>query len=406
MHIVLYTPAWPPATHHNGIITYVYWLREGLRAMGHRVTVLTGLLDRAEPGVVLIAPRPRRSLIDRVAGRLLGRRPTVFDGGRDDLGPALARLDAIDPIDVVEMEESFGWAADVGERTGLPVVAKLHGPAFLHLVEEELATPLGQERVRREGEALARLPVLISPSRCHLRNTIARYRLEPVIAEHVVNPLGLADDTPLWTLAGCDRHTVLFVGRFDKVKGGDLAVLAFQQLLRSRPQARLVFVGPDYGMIQPDGSLVAFRAFVAHLADPALDAAIDYRGRLPPGEIATLRTRALCTLVVSRVENQAYTVLEAMLQGCPLVCTDNSGTSEMIEHDATGLLAASESPADIAAQIERLLDAPELAARLGAAARRHAIQVHAPEAVAAQNVSVYERAIAVHAQAAGRRRAA
>ena len=406
MHVVLFTPAWPPATRHNGIVTYVHWLREGLRAMGHRVTVVTGLLDRAEPGVVLIAPRPRRSLMDRIAGRVLGKRPTIFEGGRDEIAPALAKLNAIDPIDVVEMEESFGWAADVGERTGLPVVAKLHGPAFLHLVEEELATPFGQERVRREGDALARLPFLISPSRCHLRNTIARYRLAPAIAEHVVNPLGLADDAPLWTLAGCDRHTILFVGRFDKVKGGDLAVLAFQQLLRSRPQARMVFVGPDYGMIQRDGSLVAFREFVARLADPALEAALDYRGRLPPEQIAALRTRALCTLVVSRVENQAYTVLEAMLQGCPLVCTDNSGTSEMIEHGATGLLAASDSPADIAAQIQRLLDAPELAEQIGAAARRHAMEMHAPDVVAARNVSVYERAIALHAQSAGRRRAA
>ena len=113
-----------------------------------------------------------------------------------------------------------------------------------------------------------------------------------------------------------------------------------------------------------------------------------------------------CTLVVSRVENQAYTVLEAMLQGCPLVCTDNSGTSEMIEHETTGLLAASDSPADIAAQIQRLLDAPELAEQIGAAARRHAMEMHAPDVVAARNVSVYERAIALHAQSAGRRRAA
>ena len=41
---------------------------------------------------------------------------------------------------------------------------------------------------------------------------------------------------------------------FDKKPPLDV-VLAFQQLLRARPQVRMVFVGPDYGMIQPDGSL-------------------------------------------------------------------------------------------------------------------------------------------------------
>jgi glycosyltransferase involved in cell wall biosynthesis len=266
------------------------------------------------------------------------------------------------------------------------------------MVEEELATPFGQERVRREGESLARLPFIVSPSRCHLGNTIARYRLKPQIAEHVVNPLALDADAPLWRLDGCDRHTVLFVGRFDKVKGGDLVILAFQHLLRARPDMRLVFVGPDRGLIQADGSRVGLRDFVSGLADPALAAAIDYRGPLAPEQIGPLRTRALCVLVASRVENQAYTVLEAMQQGCPLVCTDNSGTSEMIEHGVTGLLATSDSPSDIALQLQRLVDSPGLAQALGAAARQHALAVHAPAIVAARNVSVYERAIAIHEQ--------
>lgn len=403
MHVVLYSPAWPPTTRHNGIVTYVRWLRAGLQELGHRVTILTSLLDRAEPGVVLITPRQRRSVSARTLDRVLGKRSTIFDSGRDELAPALLKLHATDSIDVVEMEETFGWAADVGDLTGLTIVAKLHGPAFLHLVEEELATSFGRERVRREGDALLRLPFLISPSRCHLRDTISRYRLQPAIAEHVVNPLGLDDQTPLWTLEGCERNTVVFVGRFDKVKGGDLAVLGFQQLLRARPQSRLVFVGPDYGLIQSDGSLVTFREFLSRLGDPALDAAVDYRGRLPPDQIALLRTRAVCTFIASRVENQAYTVLEAMLQGCPMVCSDNSGTSEMIEDGVTGLFAASDSAVGLAVSLQRLVDTPELAQRLGAAARRRALDEHAPAVVAARNVAVYDRAIAHQAlPAAGR----
>jgi glycosyltransferase involved in cell wall biosynthesis len=70
----------------------------------------------------------------------------------------------------------------------------------------------------------------------------------------------------------------------------------------------------------------------------------------------------------------------------------------MIEHGVTGLLATSDSPADIALQLQRLVDAPELAQALGAAARRHALAMHAPAVVAARNVAVYERAIAIHAR--------
>jgi glycosyltransferase involved in cell wall biosynthesis len=398
MHVALYSPAWPPATHHNGIVTYVRWLRDGLRQLDHRVTVATSMLDEPESGVILIPEAPRPGRYASFAARLRGQTPVVFDGGRRAIAPVLARLHAKTPVDVIEMEETFGWAADVRTGTSLPLVVKLHGPAFLHLVQEELATPFGRERVKREGEALARLPFIISPSRCHLRDTLARYRLKPAIAEHVVNPLALGADAPLWRLDGCDRDTVLFVGRFDKVKGGDLVILAFQQLLRARRRMRLVFVGPDRGLIQSDGARIGFRDFIAGLADPVLAAAIDFRGVLPPQDIGPLRTRALCVLVASRVENQAYTVLEAMLQGCPLVCTDNSGTSEMIEHEVTGLLATSDSPADIAAQLQRFVDSPELAQSLGAAARRRALAEHAPAVVAARNVDVYERAIAIHAK--------
>ena len=402
MHVALYSPAWPPATHHNGIVTYVRWLRDGLRAGGHRVTVLTSVLDRAEADVDLVPETARRGPLASLFARARGERVTIFNSAKREIAPALLRLHQRNPVDVVEMEESFGWAADVLAGTGLPVVVKLHGPAFLHLVEEDLATPFGQERVVHEGNGLMRTPFIISPSRCHLRDTIARYHLTPAIAEHVVNPLAIDTHTPLWSAESGERDTILFVGRFDKVKGGDLVVLAFQHLLRSRPTLRLVFAGPDWGLVQTDGSRIGFRDFLAKLADPALAAAIDYRGPLAPEQIGPLRTRALCVLVASRVENQAYTVLEAMLQGCPLVCTDNSGTSEMIEQGVTGLLATSDSPVDIALQLQRLVDAPELAQALGAAARQHALAVHAPAVVAARNVSVYERAIAIHARSRAR----
>ena len=112
----------------------------------------------------------------------------MFDHGRT-IAAALNRVHAREPIDVLEMEESFGWAAQVANATDIPVVVKLHGPAFLHLMDEELATPFGLEKVASEGEALKQMPVITSPSRWTLSQTLARYELAPAIAEHVVNPL-------------------------------------------------------------------------------------------------------------------------------------------------------------------------------------------------------------------------
>ena len=396
MHIAFLSPTWPPGLFPNGIVTYVDWMRRGLTAQGHRVSVFTGVVDPAsdDPTLHQIERSLSGRMADTVRLRLLGQRRSVFDAG-DVIADSIRKVHQSDPFDVIEMEESFGWAASVARQTGIPMVVKLHGPAFLHLVEEDLATPHGQEKVRREGIALRSLPVIIAPALFTLRKTLARYQLRPTIGQQVVNPVALADGTPLWQLDRCARNTVLFVGRFDKVKGGDLVLLAFQRLLARKPHLKLVFVGPDSGLVQPDGSKIQFDAFMRSRGDAALSRAVSYRGRLAPGEVALLRAQAMVTVVASRHENQAYTVLEAMLQGCPVVCTDNSGSSESVEHQVTGLLAQTDDPDDMARQIEHLVDDPALAQSLGAAARAYVLKMHAPEAVVAQTIEVYRQAIAL-----------
>ena len=397
MHVALFSPAWPPGRYPNGIVTYVQFMRSELLAQGHRVSVLSGSVEpgQTDPDVYEVGATASERIVGSLASRLLGRTPSEFDAGKT-IASTLKRVHARNPIDVFEMEESFGWAAQVARGSSVPVVCKLHGPAFLTMVDEELRTPYGQEKVHREGQGLAQLQAIVSPSRCHLADTLARYELKPAIAEQVVNPLALPADAALWDATRCDLNTLLFVGRFDKVKGGDLVVRAFQKLLAHKPDLRLVFVGPDGGLVQPGGKTIHFQEFVESLNDPALARAIDYRGRLDSGDVVALRPAALVTIVASRRESQGYTALEAMLQACPVVCTDTSGLGEMIEHGVTGLKARTEDADDLAAQVMRIVADPQLGRRLGLAGRDYVIEHHSPAVVVKQALDVYRRAIALH----------
>jgi glycosyltransferase involved in cell wall biosynthesis len=397
MHVALLAPVWPPGSYPSGIATYVGSMRAGLVAAGHRVSIFSGGVAPgcSDPDVHSIVPGAARRVLRSLADRAAGRRASAFDLGRT-IAEAVNRVHSRNPIDVIEMEESFGWAADVGRLSPVPVVCKLHGPAFVTLVAEELQSSFGQEKVRREGEALARLPVLISPSQCTLDETIGHYGLRPAHARHIVNPLSSAPGMRLWEAAGADPDTILFVGRFDKVKGADLLILAFQRLLAKRPGLRLLFVGPDSGIVAADGSLTHLREFVASLADERLSEAISHLGRLDSAEVAELRPRAAVTVIASRRESQGYTALEAMLQGCPTVCTDTSGLSEIVVHGVTGLKARSEDPEDLAAQVRRLLDDPGLARALAPAGRRYVLEQHAPAKVVAETVDAYRVAIDLH----------
>ncbi len=396
MHIALVAPAWPPETSFNGIVTYVRWMREGLRQNGCKVSIIAMSLGDgvADDDVHAVPPGSgRRSLLGRAFRRLSGRRPSAYDASTE-IAAALRRLHRTRPVDVIEMEESFGWAATVQDATGIPTVVKLHGPALLHLMPGERETAEGQEKIRREGEALRRLPYILSPSRSHLDDTLQHYRLRPRLAAHLVNPLGLPTGAPLWDSSRCEPETVLFVGRFDIVKGADLVIRAFRKVLQSRPSARLVFAGPDNGLLGADGIRVGIADFVASLQDPRLASAFHWRGRLPPQEIADLRVKAACVVVPSRRESQGYTALEAMLQGCPVVCTDASGLRELIDHGVNGLKAKLEDVDDLARNITSLLSDHALAARLGQAARRYVLEFHDPSTVAARAMRFYRQAIA------------
>jgi glycosyltransferase involved in cell wall biosynthesis len=391
MHIAFWSPAWPIEKFSNGIITYVHWMKRELERQGHRVSVFTRELDSSvrDPAVYLIKGRP---FWDRVKRRLSGTPASIEQGVFNFSAAIAARIRQVhrrDPIDIVEMEESFGWFADVEAQTGLPVLVKLHGPAFLSLVENELASSFGKEKIDREGQALRRSSAIIAPSQRALSETIARYGLTPKYKRHIVNPLTMNEGAPLWRLQTCDRNTMLFVGRFDLLKGADIALQAFLLALKERPNMNLIFVGPDNGLSMPDGTQLHFNAYCDSLFPKSLRDRVDYRGRLGNREIAQLRTQAMVTLVTSRWESQGYTVLEAMYQGCPVVSTDAGGVPESVIDGVTGRLARSENPHDFADKIGSMLEDPEGAEAIGHAARQHVIAHHAAAKVAAQTLEMY-----------------
>lgn len=397
MHIAFFSPGWPPATYPNGIVTYVHCMRQELIAQGHRVSVFSGEVDPtlSDPDVHRVSPR----LIDRFvrvfSKRVLNRNSADYDSAAI-LAAAVKRVHAREPVDVIEMEESFGLVADVAEATGIATVCKMHGPTFLTQGEAELETAFSQRKIRLEGAALHRMPVIVAPSRFTLAGTIAHYGLQPKIALQVPNPLPQRANVPLWNLGTCDRNTLLFVGRFDMIKGADVLLRAVARLLVDRPELKLVFVGPDHGLVQYDGSIVHLADFVASLSSPALQRALSYKGRLGAEEIVALRTKAIATIISSRRDNQPFTALEGMVQGCPMVCTDTAGLGEMIEHGATGLKAIPGDAEDLAVQIGCLLDDPELAARLGHNGREYVLKTHAPDVVVEQMLDVYRGAIELH----------
>jgi glycosyltransferase involved in cell wall biosynthesis len=398
MHIALWSPAWPLEKFQNGIVTFVHWMKREFESQGQRVSVFTGELDPSsapEPRVYHVRRTRWSRAVRRISRGARSNEPDVFEFAAA-IAAEMRRVHRRDPIDIVEMEESFGWFADVGRLTSLPLVVKLHGPAFLSLVEDELHTAFAREKIDREGRALHLATAIASPSASTLAQTIERYGLTPRERRLIVNPLTMDGDTPVWDPQKCERNTILFVGRFDLRKGADIVLKAFLSMLQLRRNLKLIFVGPDRGLSLPDGNRIHFAAYCNALFPNEFRDRVEFRGPMGNREIAKLRAQAMVTVVASRWENAGYTLLEAMFQGCPIVSTDAGGCPESVIDGVTGRLAKSEDPRDFAVQLCAMLDDPLGAQVMGQAARRKVMEQHTAAAVAAASIEMYQSVISSH----------
>jgi glycosyltransferase involved in cell wall biosynthesis len=89
---------------------------------------------------------------------------------------------------------------------------------------------------------------------------------------------------------------------------------------------------------------------------------------------------ALC--MTSDNEGMPNVVLEAMAAGIPVIATAVGGVPDVVRHGETGFLLPPGDEAGIAAGMIRVLDAPEEAARMAAAAHRLMVEERTCGAVA------------------------
>lgn len=396
MKIAFYVPGWPEGP--NGIITYVRTLAVALNHKGHEIFILTPDAN-GNLGFETIVPvrfsSSISSLVDRL-GRLMPERISSEWQWKQE-GMAIVRairdLARSHHIDVLEMEESFGWCDIVSRAINMPVVVRLHGPYFLNgKYELGAGATLDVRRIRREGGGIRSATLVTAPSAQVLAGTEQQYDLH-LEGGVVPNPVNLIEDHRLlWSKDRADKRSLLFVGRTDSRKGGDLVLRVFDKLLKTHPDLTLHFVGPDRGFAD-SGPDVAWSEYLRRHISERAQARIVYHGQLALESVLELRRRCGITLVFSRYETFGMVCAEAMSLGCPLVATRVGGIPEVVCHGETALLADPSDLEDMAQKVAQLLDDTELAARLGEAGRKYCATKLNSAAIADSTLAVYARAI-------------
>lgn len=127
---------------------------------------------------------------------------------------------------------------------------------------------------------------------------------------------------------------ILFLGRLAWKKGADIAIRAFADFAKTRPEVDFVIAGPD------SGEEAKLRALVGELQ---LGDKVHFTGMLDgPARIAAYKLAKLF-VVPSRGENFGRTVAEAMMTGTPIVMTDCIGIwKQLLLADAACVVEADE----------------------------------------------------------------
>jgi poly(glycerol-phosphate) alpha-glucosyltransferase len=154
-----------------------------------------------------------------------------------------------------------------------------------------------------------------------------------------------------------DPRRVVTMARLERQKRVDHAIAAFARVAAELPDARLDI----YGRGDEE------EALRAEIARHGLDGVVRLRGFDPDASEALWRASAF--LLSSLYEGYPLSTIEAMARGCPVVSYDiRYGPREQISDGVDGFLVPEGDVDALAARIVELLRAPELVARMGAAA--------------------------------------
>ena len=376
LHVV---PTYFPATRYGGPIHSVHGLCAALVRRGHDVDVLTTNVDG--PGE-LDVPIGAPVQVDGVRVRYF---PTGV-GRRLYRSPAMkhALCAQMEQTDVIHLHSVFLWptsmAAAMARRSGIPYLLAPRGMLVGNLIQRKnrlLKSAWIQAFERRNLAGAAAVHVTSSLERDEIVRLGLPVRRFAVVANGTDAPKPTSHGSRDTGFHLSRVPTILALGRLSWKKGLDRLIRS----LTAVPDARLVIAGNDEEAYQPR---------LEHLVrSMGLTHRVEFHGPVAGADKWALLAAADVLALPSYSENFGNVVLEAMACGTPVLVTAEVGLAAAVRDSGAGLVVEG-TPEAIAAGLTRLLDAPDVRARMGEAGRRTVRCHYAWDAIAQRMEAEYE----------------
>lgn len=299
----------------------------------------------------------------------------------------LAQLtDEYDAIEFVDCQAE-GYAS-LGSRhvrqryEGVPMILHAHTPMF---VEEAVnyADPsrFGQSIYHQwERRAIALADGVIITS-AQLQQKLPPMQASAIIPYPIaVNPLQLSKSSGSVT----QNETIVLVGSVQPRKGVDVWVRSLNRVLRERPHANALLIGPDTPTA-PDGGSMA--DYVKQLIDAPVRSRFSYIGPQPNIKVLQYIQHAALVVVPSLFESFSFVAAEAIAAGRPVIVSDRVGIGEHVP--SLPRVEAGEVESLAAMQIA-MLEQKEKAKQLAAACRAELFEACSPHRHIQQRIAFWE----------------
>ncbi len=380
----------------GGMQAHTSDLASGLVAGGHEVEVVTGRHPEGKRSEKHLGALWHFVDVPTRYRRLPMRHPAWLHASHEEF----ARLHEVRPFDVVHSESTSALGLirrDVHEA--VPLVAKFHGnwlglahaalqrgvrsPQTVLAEAKHLAWITGQHLLPPDNAYAFRACESMVPSQQQLDET----RRSHLLRRERIHVVPNAVDTRLFFPRPRDdvrnelglgtEPTLVAVGRLNREKGMHHAI----HVLAALDDVKLALVG--------DGEERQALERLAHelgVADRVL-----FAGKQPRDAVAAYLAAADVFLFpTERAEAAPMVLPEAMACGIPVVASRIGGIPEVVGPDeSTALLVPPGDAGALVAAVRRLLDAPGLAASLGAAARSRTEQEYTLERMVGRTLDVY-----------------